>query len=141
MKETRKTIQKELVHEAVMVSCDHPTAEQIYDSIILKHPTISKATVYRNLNLLVEDGIILRVRVLGGPDHFDKTIRPHYHIQCRVCKRVDDIEVSPDLGIQTKIINAKGFEVDSYEIVFTGICPDCLEKNAAKSSEGAQVWN
>jgi Fe2+ or Zn2+ uptake regulation protein len=131
MKVTRQTIQKDLVKEAVLASCNHPTAEQIYNLIALEHPSISKATVYRNLNLLVEDGLVKRVQVLGGSDHFDKTVKDHYHVQCKYCKRVEDIDVAADLGILDNITNAKGYEIDSYEIVFTGVCPDCQEKIAA----------
>jgi Fe2+ or Zn2+ uptake regulation protein len=131
MKNTRQTIQKELVKEAVLSSCDHPTADQVYSTIIVDHPTISKATVYRNLNLLVSDGLVKRVQVLGGPDHFDKTVVGHYHIQCKYCKRVDDIDVSKDLDVLQKISDTKGYCIDSYEIVFTGVCPVCKEINAA----------
>ncbi|AEV30788.1 Fe2+/Zn2+ uptake regulation protein [Sphaerochaeta pleomorpha str. Grapes] len=131
MKAIRQTIQKDLVKETVFASCDHPTAEQIYNTIVLTHPSISKATVYRNLNLLVDDGLVKRVQVLGGPDHFDKTVLDHYHIQCTCCKRVEDVEGIPNLGILAGITNAKGYRIDSYEIVFSGVCPDCLEKNAA----------
>ncbi|MDD3902848.1 MAG: transcriptional repressor [Sphaerochaeta sp.] len=131
MKEKRQTIQKGLVWEAVAFADNHPNAEQIYDAIVLKHPSISRATVYRNLNMLVDEGKVKRIRVLGGPDHFDKTLGNHYHIQCTKCKKVSDIEVGDAIGICVKNIDTCGYVLESYEIVFNGVCPDCQKKITA----------
>nr|WP_321307908.1 transcriptional repressor [uncultured Sphaerochaeta sp.] len=125
MKDKRQTIQKGLVWEAVTNATNHPNAEQIYERIVEKHPSISRATVYRNLNSLVEEGKVKRVRVLGGPDHFDRTLGNHYHIQCIHCKRVDDIELFEDINLSERNIDTNGYTLESYEIVFNGICPEC----------------
>ena len=133
MKEKRQTIQKGLIWDAVSESDNHPNAEQIYDSIVLQHPSISRATVYRNLNMLVDEGRVKRVRVLGGPDHFDRTLGPHYHIQCTRCKQVSDIELFEDIVLNREKMNTYGYELESYELVFNGICPDCQKNHAAKA--------
>ncbi len=132
MKEKRQTIQKGLVWEAVTDASDHPNAEQIYERIVEKHPSISRATVYRNLNSLVEEGKVKRIRVLGGPDHFDRTLKNHYHIQCIYCKRVDDVELFEDINLSEQNINTNGYILESYEIVFNGICPECKNMRAAE---------
>ncbi|WP_293910642.1 Fur family transcriptional regulator [Sphaerochaeta sp. UBA5836] len=132
MKEKRQTIQKGLVWEAVTTAANHPNAEQIYENIVLKHPSISRATVYRNLNMLVDEGKVKRIRMLGGPDHFDRTLGNHYHIQCTSCKQVSDIEVFGDIDFSTKNVETFGYVLESYEIVFNGICPDCQKKHAAQ---------
>ncbi len=132
MKEKRQTIQKGLVWEAVTTATNHPNAEQIYENIVLKHPSISRATVYRNLNMLVDEGKVKRIRVLGGPDHFDRTLGNHYHIQCTACKQVSDIEVFDDIDLCAKNVETFGYVLESYEIVFNGICPDCQKKHAAQ---------
>lgn len=132
MKEKRQTIQKGLIWEAVSAADNHPNAEQIYDSIVVKHPSISRATVYRNLNMLVDEGKVKRIRVLGGPDHFDRTLGNHYHIQCIECKSVGDIEMHGDLSISADSLETYGYELDSYELVFNGVCPDCKKSHAAK---------
>lgn len=131
MKGKRQTIQKGLIWEAVSNSENHPNAEQIYDTIVSKHPSISRATVYRNLNMLVDEGRVRRVRVLGGPDHFDKTLRQHYHIQCSHCKQVSDVELLQDVVLNEDTLQTYGYEVESYELVFNGVCPDCQKKHAA----------
>lgn len=131
MKEKRQTIQKGLVWEAVSEACNHPNAEQIYETIVTKHPSISRATVYRNLNMLVDEGKVKRVRVLGGPDHFDKTLCNHYHIQCTSCKKVDDIELTQKIEISVGDVVAYGYELESFELVFNGICPECQNRQTA----------
>ena len=68
--ERRNTIQRKLVLDTVR-ELDHPDAEQVYEKIITKHPHISKATVYRNLNLLAEQNEILKIETGNGPDKFD----------------------------------------------------------------------
>ena len=77
--QTRNTIQRQIVLQAVNQMHNHPTADAIYAVIAAQHPTISKATVYRNLNQLAAQGEILRVPVPTGADHFDFNIKPHYH--------------------------------------------------------------
>ncbi|MGE4584926.1 MAG: Fur family transcriptional regulator [Sphaerochaeta sp.] len=131
MKEKRQTIQKGLVWEAVSTATDHPSAEEIYETIVLKHPSISRATVYRNLNMLVDEGKVRRVRVLGGPDHFDHTLVQHYHIQCTSCKKVSDIDVPNGIDIGVELMETYGYIIESYEVVFNGICPDCQKKHTA----------
>ena len=131
MKEKRQTIQKGLIWDAVSEADNHPNAEQIYDTIVNKHPSISRATVYRNLNMLVDEGRVKRVRVLGGPDHFDRTLGKHYHIQCTYCKQVSDIELQDDIVLNSDSMDTHGYELKSYELVFNGICPDCQKKHVA----------
>lgn len=61
----RNTIQRQLVIAAVRFLADHPTAEEVYDRITMEYPDISKGTVYRNLNSLVESGLLSKVSVLA----------------------------------------------------------------------------
>ena len=68
--ERRNTIQRQLVADAVC-RLDHPQAEEVYELVAREHPHISKATVYRNLNLLAEDGTIGKLHLCEGADRFD----------------------------------------------------------------------
>ena len=93
--QTRNTIQRQIVLQAVNQMHNHPTADAIYAVIAAQHPTISKATVYRNLNQLAAQGEILRVPVPTGADHFDFNIKPHYHVRCTKCGGVFDVFMPP----------------------------------------------
>jgi Fe2+ or Zn2+ uptake regulation protein len=67
------------------------TAEEIWLSAKEKMPSIVMATVYNNLNALAASGEIARIRVADGPDHFDKTVPPHFHLVCDKCGEMMDI--------------------------------------------------
>lgn len=92
--ERRNTIQKQLVLEAVARLHNHPTAEQVYAKVVKEHPTISKATVYRNLASLSEDGRLRHLPMPAGADRFDHRLDEHAHIECMACGRLDDVEFS-----------------------------------------------
>lgn len=133
----RRTVQRDLVLAAVQKSCTHPTADEIFASVVADHPSISKATVYRNLNLLVEAGLVRRVPLPGTwPDHFDKTLGGHYHVYCERCGRVSDVDLPYQEGLAERIARSDGFTVYEHEIVFHGICPDC--KNITMREESCK---
>ena len=80
--EKRNTIQRSLVLNAVNKLQCHATADEVYDEIAKEHPNISKATVYRNLKLLSDMGVIRRMEVPGGADRFDHRCQEHCHVRC-----------------------------------------------------------
>ena len=88
----RNTFQKALIHKAVR-SLNHPTADDIYDFVSCIHPTISKATVYRNLSKMATDKEVLRLSIPNSSDHFDYQIHQHYHFHCGKCHHVFDIDI------------------------------------------------
>jgi len=60
--------QRELIRQTVQHSPEHLTADQVYEQLKTEHATLSLGTVYRNLNLLAEQGVIRRIPVSGGAD-------------------------------------------------------------------------
>lgn len=131
----RNTIQRKLVSDAVHELQNHPTAEEIYQRVIESHPNVSRGTVYRNLNYLVEDGFIQRVSVFDGADRFDHTLKDHRHMKCTFCERVFDIMpqdvavVEQIVALEKALAQSSSFEISGYEILFTGICHACQSKD------------
>ena len=82
MTSRRNTIQKDLVRNAVYEMRRHVTANEVYESVKEVYPTIGKGTVYRNLDILVEEGALRKVEVSDGPNRFDFTLKNHYHVRC-----------------------------------------------------------
>ncbi|MCF0133481.1 MAG: transcriptional repressor [Blautia sp.] len=123
----RNTIQRQLVLTAVRSLSCHATADQVYNEVCKEHPTISRATVYRNLELLAEFGEIRKVETVSGPALYDHITENHYHIRCRNCGRYFDMDMDIVEGLEKRIRNLHGFEIDGYDIVFSGICPECNE--------------
>ncbi|MDY4221047.1 MAG: transcriptional repressor [Candidatus Faecousia sp.] len=124
----RNTIQRSLVLEAVNKLHCHASADEVYDEIKKEHPTISRATVYRNLNLLAEMGQIRRLELPGSADRFDHICTDHCHIKCRVCGRLFDVDMDFVDGLEKGIRDAHGFDFNGYDILFHGVCPACKEE-------------
>ena len=123
----RNTIQKELVLNAVRSMKSHVTAEDVYNYVIKEHPSIGKGTVYRNLSILSDEGQIRKVGIPGGPDIYDFTLSEHYHIRCAKCGKVCDMDMDMPSDLKKSVHDRHGFEILGYDILFTGICPDCIE--------------
>lgn len=123
----KNTIQKEAVTHALFM-LDHPTADEVFDCVHSEYPTVSKATVYRILNRMAEDGEILHLAVPTGPDRFDTTLSEHHHIKCSACGKVCDVSLPELSEIEKRINEESGFAVSRRLIFFEGLCPDCQSK-------------
>ena len=121
----RKTVQRQLIYNAVKELNGHATAEQVFDYVAANYPSISRATVYRNLNHMAESGELLNIGNLDGSFRYDHNCKNHYHFVCGNCKRIFDInEYFPDIADRIK--NPDGFEITSHNITFNGLCRDCI---------------
>ena len=123
----RNTIQRQIVLSTVYSLKNHPTADEIYNEIYREHPTISRGTVYRNLNILSETGQLIKVAMSDSADRFDHNIHKHYHIKCTECGSVTDVDIEYIDEINEMIEEKTGFVLQAHEIVFKGVCPECKE--------------
>lgn len=130
----RLTKQKKIVLDEVLSRCDHPTAEQIYLSIHEKFPNISKSTVYRNLDVLSQEGLLNRIVHKEG-DRFDLTLNNHYHVYCKICHKLVDTRIPYNKDFDKKVAAETSFLIDKHSLVFEGICPECQEKMKGKINE------
>ncbi|HHV09480.1 MAG TPA: transcriptional repressor [Clostridiales bacterium] len=118
--------QREAIKEYLAHTKEHPTADTVYMNIRATYPNISLGTVYRNLNLLAEQGEIIKLNCQDGSDRFDGNVKPHYHFLCNNCGRVHDIEME-SIDHINKIAGA-GFDgkIEGHVTFFYGVCPDCM---------------
>ena len=123
----RNTIQCSLVFEAVNRLRCHASADEIYEAIVKEYPTVSQATVYRNLKRLSEEGRIRRIEIPGGPDRFDHLPHEHYHVKCEKCGKVFDVDMDYITDLKEKIKDSHGFRITGHNIIFTGTCPECSD--------------
>ena len=114
---------RELVLQAVLQSDEHPTADMVYRQVREKDPTISLATVYRNLNQLADNHMIRRVTVPGDSDHFDCTTRQHEHMICTKCGRV--VDIWPEQPLAQAFERLPEVTVTGYDLVLYGLCRSC----------------
>lgn len=117
--------QREIILETLKQNAVHPTVEYLYGILKEKQPSMSLATLYRNLNKLAEKNIIKKIDGLESSSHFDHNTFEHYHFICDKCKKVYDIpvEIAPDIAQKTE--DKTGFTVKGYDIAIHGICNEC----------------
>lgn len=126
--ERRNTLQRDITLKAVQTLHGHYTADEIYAVVEKEHPTISRATVYRNLNILADEGAITKIPVANGADLYDFTVKSHHHLICANCGKILDADADVIPNVKEKVKNDYGFELLSANITFTGLCSDCVNK-------------
>ena len=120
----RETKQRHLVLGAVLARGDHPTADMIFNDVHKQDPKISHGTVYRNLNLLCEEGLICHVRVPGA-DRYDLRTDLHYHMFCVKCKKVIDAPHPYKPYLDEETAKQSGYKIIRHRLIFEGVCPEC----------------
>ena len=124
----RLTTQRQIILEELGKVKSHPTANEVYDMVRKRLPRIGLGTVYRNLELLADSGIILKLEVGGTQKRFDATIEPHYHIRCTSCGKVDDIDFEVQGEINQAAEAASNYKILGHHIEFTGVCASCTQQ-------------
>lgn len=120
--------QRELIKNALSKRTDHPTAEDIYHEIHDIEPTISLATVYRNLNLLADNGEIRKVKFQGTSDRFDPITAEHFHFVCNRCGKVQDLSIKTEFKKMDELIMSEtGADVYFHDLIVYGECRECLQ--------------
>ena len=118
----------------------HPTADWIYAQLKPDYPDLSLATVYRNLAALKDSGAIRSVGIVNGQERFDAVTGPHPHAVCSRCGAIIDLSGVP---VPRELIDAvqaeTGFAVSEAVLQFTGLCPECREKENQTSTKKEDV--
>lgn len=125
---TRMTLQRRVILEELRKVCSHPTADEIYAMVRKRLPRVSLGTIYRNLDVLAEQGEILRLESAGSQMRFDGNAMPHLHIRCMHCGRVGDV-LGPPLEVHLSDYQAQGFVLSGAQLEFEGICQHCHGRN------------
>lgn len=121
--------QREVILDVVKNIRIHPTAEEIYNLVIQEEPKISRSTVYRNINILVEQGAIRKIKMTIGPDRYDYLHKEHYHVVCKVCGKVLDFYYDFEKeNIMESIKQQTNIDIDVNSITICGICENCKSK-------------
>jgi Fur family ferric uptake transcriptional regulator len=123
------TRQRKVILEELRKVTSHPTAEDLHRMVRKRLPKISIATVYRNLEILSDEGEVWKMDVAGTQRRFDGSTRNHYHIRCNVCGRMDDVPMETVANMEETAAKCSGYRVFSHRVEFAGICPDCSGSN------------
>jgi len=102
----------------------HMSVDELYEAIKLKFPSISLATVYKNINAMLEKDFILEVKIPNQKSKYELAKESHSHVMCEKCGKVEDIIL--DLGsIAEKAANLTEYRINNDALVLSGICPSC----------------
>lgn len=112
--------------DALCQSHEHPTAEMLYNQLKPDFPELSLGTVYRNLGVLVEEGLVKSVGHVNGQERYDAITQPHPHFVCRSCHGVIDL-VLPDTvsDMYEEIGQQFHCTPEGYSLTINGLCAKC----------------
>lgn len=131
--------QREEILEFLKNTYSHPTAEEIYQQIKKQNSTASRGTVYRNLGLLTEKGIIIKIPMGNQSDRYDYIRKPHMHIICKKCGKTMDFDYNTEFEkLKKEIYHQTEIMPEEHEIAIQGICKEC--QNHIKFEE-VKRWN
>jgi Fur family peroxide stress response transcriptional regulator len=121
------TVQRRAILDAVLSRDDHPTADQVFDSVRRRLPGVSRATVYRTLDTFVGLGVVA-LSVLPGPAaRFDRRVERHHHLLCVACERAIDVVDARLDALPVRDTFPLGFEIVDVAVLVRGLCRSCRE--------------
>lgn len=123
----RITPQRFAVLEFLVDAKSHPTADEIYKALEGKFPNMSVATVYNNLRILREIGLVRELTYGDDSSRFDSNMDDHYHIICEQCGKIVDFHYPSLDEIESLAQKVSGFEIDSHRLELYGKCEECQE--------------
>src|SRR5699024_1949629 len=112
----RITPQRHAVLEYLLTSLKHPTADDIYKALETKFPNISVATVYNNLRILREIGLVKELTYGDDSSRFDSNMNDHYHIICESCGKIEDFHYPPLDEIESLAEKVSGFDISHHRM-------------------------
>lgn len=121
----RKSRQRDRIYELLKSTTQHPTANWIYDNIKDQFPNLSLGTIYRNVNILIEQRLIQKIDFGSTFDRFDANTDEHYHFICENCSAIIDLDIPIDPKLNEKINMKTKFKVYRHNIEFYGKCDKC----------------
>jgi Fur family peroxide stress response transcriptional regulator len=110
-------------------SSGHPSVEDIYAQLQDTFPTMSLATVYRNILLIKSMGEVLELGFPDGSNRYDgNKPYPHPHVICIQCKKIIDLSLESLVDIEKEVANETKFKILNHTLNFFGVCSNCSAK-------------
>ncbi|EKE32565.1 Fur family transcriptional regulator [Salimicrobium jeotgali] len=126
----RITPQRHAVLEFLVQSMSHPTADDIYKALEHKFPNMSVATVYNNLRVLKEIGLVRELTYGDSSSRFDCNTTDHYHAICESCGKIVDFHYPSLDEVESLAEQVTGFNVSHHRMEVYGTCPECRAQTA-----------
>ncbi len=124
----RRSRQRERILALLRSTQTHPTANWLFGKLKKDFPNLSMGTVYRNIGVLVHQGLIGRIAFGSTFDRLDANVTEHYHFVCERCEAVIDLKLPIVRALERQVPASEGFEVHRHAVEFYGLCPKCAKK-------------
>ncbi|MFC0471285.1 peroxide-responsive transcriptional repressor PerR [Halalkalibacter kiskunsagensis] len=124
----RMTPQRHAILEFLYESTAHPTADDIYKALEGRFPNMSVATVYNNLRVFKEAGIVKELTYGDASSRFDSVTSDHYHVICEDCGKIVDFHYPGLDEVETLAEHVTGFKIHNHRMEIYGSCPKCKDK-------------
>src|SRR6266700_3932694 len=125
------THQRRVIYETVMSLHGHPSPELIYEGARKKIPSISLATVYKNVRTFLDSGMLREVSFHHGSLRVEPNEHEHHHLVCVRCKTISDLDAK-NLGPLRLKTQPRGFRITRIAVDVLGICAACAAKEVSK---------
>ena len=121
----KRSRQRERIFQLLRSTGSHPSADWIYGRLKEEFPNLSMGTVYRNLSILMDQGLVKKIDFGSTFDRFDANTVPHYHFICERCGVISDLEMEIDPTLEERVNRSTRFTVRHHRIEFYGLCDRC----------------
>ncbi|MDY4761969.1 Fur family transcriptional regulator [Streptococcus thoraltensis] len=127
-KHSRITESRKAILAYMIAANHHPSAEQVYKDLSFKYPSLSLATVYNNLRVLVDEGFVTEIKVTNDKTtYFDYKGHDHINVICENCGKISDLEVElPDIAHE--VASQTGYHITKSQFLIYGICENCQKE-------------
>lgn len=126
----RMTPQRHAILNFLLSSMTHPTADEIYKALETTFPNMSVATVYNNLRVFKDAGLVKELTYGDSSSRFDSNMQDHYHIICHYCGKITDFEYPTLIEVESTAAKITGYQIDSHRMEMYGVCPQCIDKKS-----------
>jgi Fe2+ or Zn2+ uptake regulation protein len=121
----KPSLQRIMVYDFIQKTMNHPTVDQIFESLSSNIPTLSKTTVYNTLHLFYSKKIVHTINIDENQTRFDSNLKFHGHFKCTNCGKIEDVLLEPE-EIKTQINEDN--EITESHFYLKGICKNCKIK-------------
>lgn len=104
----------------------HMNIDDLYKKLLSKFPSVSLATIYKNINAMVEKVFLSEVKIPNSKSVYELVKTEHAHLVCSCCGSIEDINLDAT-SLLNEVSSLSSFKIDSTNIVLSGICPKCIK--------------
>lgn len=128
-KKLRHSHQRDMIYNYMISTKEHPSAEMIYEELKKQEPTLSLGTVYRNLKLLEELGMVKKVTSVNNVERYDAITTDHIHFVCDKCGCVIDMPDFDENEFKARFNNKINGNIEWVNVILGGTCSNCCKKH------------